>query len=209
MAKLKLGVLASGRGSNFEAILTAIQKGNLDAEIKVLVSNKKSAGALAIATQNGIPSVHLSFKAFALPNEYGSELIKVFSKYDVNFAVLAGYLKYLTPEFISNYQNKILNIHPALLPSFGGNGMFGNHVHVAVLKRGCKVSGATVHIVDEIYDHGPIILQKSVPVLDDDTEKTLAARVLKVEHEIFPKALQLFAENRVRLDGNRAIILER
>ena len=208
MVKLKLGVLASGRGSNFEAILTAIQKGNLDAEIKVLVSNKKSAGALAIATQNGIPSVHLSFKVFASPNEYGSELIKVFSKYDVNFAVLAGYLKYLTPEFISNYQNKILNIHPALLPSFGGNGMFGNHVHVAVLKRGCKVSGATVHIVDEIYDHGPIILQKSVPVLDDDTEKTLAARVLKVEYEIFPKALQLFAENRVRLDGNRAIILE-
>ena len=208
MVKLKLGVLASGRGSNFEAILTAIQKGNLDAEIKVLVSNKKSAGALAIATQNGIPSVHLSFKVFASPNEYGSELIKVFSKYDVNFAVLAGYLKYLTPEFISNYQNKILNIHPALLPSFGGNGKFGNHVHVAVLKRGCKVSGATVHIVDEIYDHGPIILQKSVPVLDDDTEKTLAARVLKVEYEIFPKALQLFAENRVRLDGNRAIILE-
>lgn len=206
MARLRLGVLASGRGSNFNAILTSIRGGKIDADVCVLVSNKKSAGALAIASQNGIPSFFLSFKKFDSPQEYDAELCKVFTKYKVNFVVLAGYLKYLTPEFINNYKNRILNIHPALLPSFGGKGMYGHHVHSAVLQRGCKVSGVTVHLVDEIYDHGPIIMQKTVPVEEGDTEETLAARVLKVEHEIFPKALKLFAEGRIHLEGQRAII---
>ncbi len=209
MAKLRLGVLASGRGSNFKAILTEIQRGRLDAEVCVLVSNKNSAGVLFYATQSGIPAEYLSKKNFASPQEYDAEIVKIFNKYKVNFVVLAGYLKFLTPELINYYPNRILNIHPVLLPSFGGEGMYGVHVHNAVLKRGCKISGATVHLVDEIYDHGPIILQKSVPVLENDTEETLAARVLIVEHEIFPKALQLFAEDRIRIYDNRALIVKK
>ncbi len=209
MSKLRLGVLASGRGSNFKAILAAIQRGRLDAEVCVLISNKNSAGVLSYATQSGIPAEYLSRNNFASHQEHDAELVKIFNKYRVNFVLLAGYLKFLTPELINYYPNRILNIHPALLPSFGGEGMYGVHVHNAVLKHGCKISGATVHLVDEIYDHGPIILQKSVPVFENDTEETLAARVLKVEHEIFPIALQLFAENRIRIHDNRALICKK
>ncbi len=207
MSTLRLGILASGRGSNFAGILSSIQKGKLDAEVRVLVSNKKRAGALELARENRIPDIFLSHKVYFEPEQYDAALERILTDCGVNFVALAGYLKYLTPRIITKFRNRILNMHPALLPSFGGKGMYGSNVHKAVLERGCKVSGATVHLVDEVYDHGPIIVQQGVPVLGDDTPESLAARVLKVEHKIYSEALQYFAEDRVRIEGLRARIL--
>jgi phosphoribosylglycinamide formyltransferase-1 len=204
--KLRLGVLASGRGSNFAAIIQAIKNGKLDAEAAVLISNRKSAGALDFARQNRIPAVFISAKEFPEDVQYDNKIVEILEEFDANFVVLAGYLRFITPILIRKYANRIVNIHPALLPSFGGKGKYGIHVHEAVLQRGCKVSGVTVHIVDEIYDHGPIILQRCVPVMDDDTPESLAARVLEQEHKIYAEALQLFAEDRVRIEGLRTFI---
>ncbi len=206
MAQLRLGVLASGRGSNFEAILNNIQQSNLDASIQVVISNKSSAGALEIARKNGIPAVHISKKEFPEQEQFDEQLLSILAVYQVSFVVLAGYMKMLSPIIVRKFKNRILNIHPALLPSFGGKGMYGIHVHEAVLAYGCKVSGVTVHLVDEKYDTGPPVLQRCVPVQDDDTPETLAARVLKVEHQIYSEALQLFAQNRIEIIGRRVKI---
>ena len=206
MAHLRLGVLASGRGSNFEAILTNIKNGKLDASIHVVISNKESAGVLEIARNNGIPAVHISKKQFPEQEDFDRHVLSILMEYQVNFVVLAGYLKMLSPFIVKNFKNRILNIHPALLPSFGGKGMYGHHVHQAVLDYGCKVTGVTIHLVDEAYDTGTPVLQRCVPVHDDDTADTLAERVLKIEHQIYTEALQLFAQERVAIVGRRAII---
>ncbi len=206
MAHLRLGILASGRGSNFEAILNHIKQGKLDASIQVVISNKESAGALDIARQNGIPAVNISKKEFPEQEQFDEQLLSLLNKYQVNFVVLAGYLKMLSPFVVRKFKNRILNIHPALLPSFGGKGMYGIHVHEAVLSYGCKVTGVTVHLVDEAYDTGPPVLQRCVPVKDDDTAETLAARVLKIEHQIYSEALQLFAQNRIEIVDRRVKI---
>jgi phosphoribosylglycinamide formyltransferase 1 len=204
---LRLGVLASGRGSNFLSLINAIKDGRLNAEMKVLISNKKKAGTLSIAQENQIPDVFISPKTFLEPYEFDQQILETFKKFDVNFVVLAGYLKLLSKELVQAYKGRILNIHPALLPSFGGKGMYGHHVHESVINRGCKVSGVTVHLVDELYDHGPIVMQKCVPVLESDDPDLLAARVLVQEHKVFAEALQLFAEERVQINGQRAVIL--
>lgn len=206
MAQLRLAVLASGRGSNFEAILNNIKQGKLDASIQVVISNKSSAGALEIARQNGIPAVHLSTKDFPEQEQFDERLLSILVEHQVSFVVLAGYLKMLSPIVVRKFKNRILNIHPALLPSFGGKGMYGIHVHEAVLAYGCKVSGVTVHLVDEEYDTGPPVLQRCVPVQDDDTPETLAARVLRVEHQIYSEALQLFAQDRIEINGRQVKI---
>lgn len=206
MAHLRLGVLASGRGSNFEAILKTIKNGKLDASIQVVISNKASAGALEIASRNGIPDIYISKKEFPSQEQFDEKLLSVLNEHQVNFVVLAGYLKMLSPFIVRKFKNKILNIHPALLPSFGGKGMYGSYVHQAVLDYGCKVSGVTVHLVDEKYDTGPPVLQRCVPVQDDDTPESLAQRVLKVEHQIYTEALQLFAQNLVEIEGRRVKI---
>jgi len=203
MAHLRLAILASGRGSNFEAILNSIKQGKLDASIQVVISNKASAGALEIARQNGIAAVHISKKQFPGQEQFDEQLLSILNQYQVNFVVLAGYLKMLSPIVVRNFKNRILNIHPALLPSFGGKGMYGIHVHEAVLDYGCKVSGVTVHLVDEKYDTGAPVLQRCVPVQDDDTPEILAARVLKEEHQIFTEALHLFAQDRVEIEGRK------
>jgi phosphoribosylglycinamide formyltransferase-1 len=206
MAHLRLGMLASGRGSNFEAILNHIKQGKLNASIQVVISNKDSAGALEIARQNGIPAVHISKKEFPEQEQFDEQLLSILNNYQVNFIALAGYLKMLSPIVVQKFKNRMLNIHPALLPSFGGKGMYGIHVHEAVLEYGCKVTGVTVHLVDEAYDTGPPVLQRCVPVQDDDTPETLAARVLKVEHQIYAEALQLFAQDRIEIIGRRVKI---
>jgi len=206
MSHLRLGVLASGRGTNFHAILDHIEQGKLDASVQVVISNKASAGVLEIARNHGIAAIFVSAKQFPDPEQYDQQLLTIFEHHQVNFVVLAGYLKMLSPTLIQKYRNRILNIHPALLPSFGGKGMYGIHVHEAVLNYGCKVSGVTVHLVDENYDTGPPVLQRCVPVEDDDTPETLAARVLKVEHEIYSEALQLFAQDRIEIVGRRVKI---
>ena len=206
MKKLFLGVFASGRGTNFKAILEAIHDGRLDAEVKVLISNKENAGALLIAMENGILTSVVSRQNFDSRDLFVKALLSTLEKYGVNFVALAGYMKKVPPEVISAYRNRMLNIHPALLPSFCGKGMYGERVHRAVLEQGCKVTGVTVHLVDEVYDHGPIVAQQCVPVREEDTPESLAARVLKVEHEIYPKALQLFAEERVEVKEGRVVI---
>jgi len=209
VAQLKLGVLASGRGSNFAALLAAIQQHLLNASVQVLISNKKDAGALVIAEQNGIAARYLAPKAFATAEQYDEEIIKILVQHDVNFVVLAGYLRLLSADFIRKFSDRIINIHPALLPAFGGKGMYGIHVHEAVLAHGCKVSGVTVHLVDGFFDHGPIILQRCVPVLENDSAETLAARILIQEHQIYAEALQLFADERIKIENGRARILSR
>lgn len=207
MPHLRLAVLASGRGSNLEAILRAIERRELDAEVVVVISNNSTAGALDIARSHGIPAVHLSARQFATQEEFDQAFLNLLERHGVNFVALAGYLKMLSPTIVRAFRHRILNIHPALLPSFGGKGMYGHYVHEAVLAYGCKVSGATVHLVDEQYDTGPPVIQECVPVHEDDTPETLAARVLEVEHRIYAQALQLFAEDRVVIEGRRARIL--
>jgi phosphoribosylglycinamide formyltransferase-1 len=203
---MNLAIFASGRGSNLQALLTTIQRGELPARIRVVVSNNSDAGALEIARRNEIPAVHLSQRHFTSEAEYCGRLLGMLEEYKVDFIALAGYMKKLPAELINRFRNRIVNVHPALLPAFGGKGMYGMHVHEAVIAAGVKISGATVHIVTEEYDAGPIVLQKAVEVLPDDTPQSLAARVLAVEHEIYPHVLKAFAEHRIELNGQRAWI---
>jgi len=204
---LRLAVFAGGRGSNFQAILDAIAKHRLRAQVVLCVSNRADAGALQIARAAQIPAAVIEEKQFADSAEYASALAAQLAKHEVNFIALAGFMRKIPLEVVRQFRHRIVNIHPALLPSFGGKGLYGRRVHEAVVAYGCKVSGATVHFVDEEYDTGPPILQRCVPVLEHDTPATLAARVLEIEHQIYPEALQLFAEDRVRVEGRRVMIL--
>jgi phosphoribosylglycinamide formyltransferase-1 len=203
---MNIAVFASGRGSNFHAILNAVNEGQLPARVTLLVSNNSNAGALELARSQNIPAIHLSQKQCSSEQQYVERLLELLARYDVDLIALAGYMKLVPAEVIRRFRNRILNIHPALLPLFGGTGMYGIHVHEAVLAAGVKVSGATVHLVDEEYDHGAIVLQKTVDVSPNDTAETLAAKVLKIEHEIYPQALAAFAAGRVHIEGRRAWI---
>lgn len=204
--RIRIAVLASGRGSNLAAIIEAAQSGKLDGEVVVVISNKADAGALNIARQYNIPTLHLSREQFSTEEEFDTAFLRAFEKYQVDIIALAGYMKKLSAKIVRAYKNKILNIHPALLPAFGGKGMYGLKVHQAVLDYGCKVTGVTVHIVDEEYDTGPPVLQECVPVYPEDTPESLAARVLEVEHRLYPQALQLFAEGRIEVQGRKVIV---
>jgi phosphoribosylglycinamide formyltransferase-1 len=203
---LRLAIFVSGRGSNFQAILNAIAAQRLNAKVALCVSNRADAGALKIARAAQIPAVVIEEKKFAEVADYGRALLEQLTRYGVNFIALAGFMRKTPAEVVRQFRHRIINIHPALLPSFGGKGMYGHRVHEAVLEYGCKVTGATVHFVDEEYDAGPPILQRCVPVLDNDTPETLAARVLEIEHQIYPEALQLFAEGRVQVEGRKVSI---
>ncbi len=195
---LRIAVLGSGRGSNFHAILSAIQEKKIPAaRICLVISNNSSAGILEIARASSLPAIHLSQKQYPSEELFVEALLTLLRNHEVNLIVLAGYMKRIHPRVISAYRNRILNIHPALLPKFGGKGMYGHHVHEAVIRAGEKFSGATVHIVDEVYDHGPILLQRRIPVQPEDTPETLETRVLRVEHELYPEALRLIAEGKL------------
>jgi phosphoribosylglycinamide formyltransferase-1 len=208
MDSLRVAVLASGGGSNLNALIRAAQRGDLSARIVLVISNNRDAGALNIAREAGIAARHISSAVYSEDSKLEQAFFSAFEEFAVNFIVLAGYMKMIRPAIIRAFENKILNIHPALLPSFGGKGMFGRHVHQAVLDYGCKVSGVTVHLVNEQYDSGAPVLQRCVPVLQDDTPETLAARVLTEEHKVYAEALQLFAEDRVKISGRRVVIEE-
>lgn len=197
---MNIGVFASGRGSNFQAILDAIQQDILPARVTLVLSNKGDAGALEIARTHSLPAVHLSIRQFPDEVSFASAMLDALTKHDVQVIALAGYLKKIPSIVVRQYRNRILNIHPALLPLFGGAGMYGHYVHEAVIASGARLSGATVHLVDEEYDRGPIVLQKTVQVEEHDTPETLAAKVLKIEHEIYPLALKAFAEQRVTIN---------
>ena len=206
---LNIAVFASGRGSNFEAILSAIKKGSLpNVDIVVVISNNADAGALSTARSNNIPAVHLSRKQYASDEEFLSRLSDILEIHGVNFIVLAGYMKKIDSSIVRKYRNRMLNIHPALLPKFGGSGMYGMHVHQAVIDSKERVSGATVHIVDEEYDRGPIVLQKSIEIAPNETPESLAERVLKIEHEIYPQAIRLFAEGKIAVDGSHVTVVQ-
>jgi len=204
---MNIAVFASGRGSNFQAILNAIDAGLIPARIVVLISNKSDSGALEIARTRGIPTSHLSQKMFPSEATFAEAMLNVLSKQRADLIVLAGYLKKIPVQVVRTFRNRILNIHPALLPSFGGMGMFGHFVHEAVIESGVKVSGASVHLVDEEYDRGPIVMQKTVQVTPDDTADSLAAKVLTIEHEIYPLAVKAFAEGKVKIEGKKAWIM--
>lgn len=195
---LTVAVFGSGKGSNFEAIIRAIEGGKLPGvRVAVVISNNSGAGILALARSHGLPSLHITERQFADEERYVASLAATLKRHEVNFIALAGYMKRIPRQIVATYRNRIVNIHPALLPKFGGKGMFGVHVHEAVLAAHETVSGATVHIVDEEYDHGQIIVQRQVPVLPGDTPDMLAARVLELEHTVYPEALLLFAAGKV------------
>lgn len=198
--------MASGRGSNLAALLDSIKKGRLSAEITVVISNNAQAGALETARKSKIPAYHLTNENYNSQEDFDQAFLAILKKHRVELIALAGYLKKISSAIIQEYRHRIVNIHPALLPSFGGKGMYGMKVHEAVLEYGCRVTGVTVHIVDEKYDTGPPVLQRCVEVEQDDKPETLAARVLKVEHTIYSEALQLFAEDRIRVDGRNVKI---
>jgi len=204
--RMNLAVFVSGSGTNLQAIIDAVAEGKLSAKIRLVLSSRADAFALRRAEKHGIPTVYLSSKEFDSREKFVRAMMETLQRHQVDFIALAGYMRRVPPEVVQKFKNRITNIHPALLPAFGGKGMYGIRVHRAVIEYGCKVTGVTVHIVDEEYDHGPIVAQRCVPVLDDDTPETLAARVLEVEHQLYPEVLQLFAEGRVIVEGRRVKI---
>ena len=196
---LKIGVLVSGRGTNLQAIIDAIKQNNIIAEIVVVISDKKNAFGLQRAINENIPAIFISKKQAGSIENFNAEIVNTLKDHLVDLVVLAGYLSILSHHFISTYRNRIINIHPSLIPSFCGNGFYGIKVHEAAIKQGVKISGATVHFVDEGTDTGAIILQKAVEVLPLDTAETLQQRILKLEHELLPLAVKLFCENKLQI----------
>jgi phosphoribosylglycinamide formyltransferase-1 len=201
---INIGVLASGRGTNLQAIIEAIEEGKIEGRISIVISDNQDAFALKRAEQHNIETQYINFRKFKDREDYDKEIIKFLKEKKVELVVLAGYMRILTPYFIKVYKNKIMNIHPALLPSFPGL-----HAQKQAVEHGVKVSGCTVHFVDEGVDLGPIILQKAVEVKDDDTEESLAERILKEEHQIYPRAIQLFCQGRLVIKGRKVFIKKR
>jgi phosphoribosylglycinamide formyltransferase 1 len=197
-----IGVLASGGGSNFQAIIDAIESGFIpSAGIAVLLSDKPDAYALTRAEKHNIGAKYVNPKEYATREEYGIALADILESHGVDIVCLAGYMRIISPAFVSRFPNRILNIHPALLPSFPGL-----HAQKQALDYGVKVTGCTVHLVDEQVDHGPIIVQEAVPVMEDDTVETLSERILGKEHEIYPLAIKWLVEGRLEACGRRIIV---
>jgi phosphoribosylglycinamide formyltransferase-1 len=198
---LTLGVLASGRGSNFQSIIDSIASGFLSAKIAVLITDKPAAYAIERANKHNIESLIIRPRDFSDKNAYYSHIAEELKKRDVGLVILAGFMRVVGRALVDNFRYKIVNIHPALLPSFPGL-----HGHKDAIDYGVKISGCTVHFVDEGVDTGPIIIQAAVPAYHDDTEDTLSERILKQEHRIFPYAIKLFAEGKISVDGRKVTI---
>ncbi len=196
--RLRLGVLVSGRGSNLQAIIDASEAGRIDAVVGIVISDVADAFALDRARAHGIEAAFVNPRLFDSKEGFEAAIIDLLRKRDVDLVCLAGFMRLLSPHFVREFPNRIMNIHPALLPAFAGL-----HVQQKALVHGSKFSGCTVHFVDEGTDTGPIIIQAAVPVLDDDTEESLSARILNYEHQIYPRAIQLFAEGRLEVRGRR------
>ncbi|MFH1011561.1 MAG: phosphoribosylglycinamide formyltransferase [bacterium] len=204
---MNLGFFASGSGSNFEAVAKRCRSGEIAATPAVLICNVEGAAVFRKAEHLRVPSYLVRREDFADGKDFTARLLEILQEHRVELILLAGYLRKLPPVVLRAFPNRMLNIHPALLPAFGGKGMYGRRVHEAVLAAGCRITGVTVHLVDEEYDHGPIVLQRAVEVQSEDTPETLAARVLEVEHQIYGDAVKLFVENRVRVEQGRVHIL--
>lgn len=196
---LKIGVLASGEGTNLQSIIDSTKFGKINANVVVVISNRKDAYALERARYNNIDDI------YEIDEE---KIISILKIYEVDLVVLAGYLKIISRKFVLEFKNKIINIHPSLIPSFSGNGYYGEKVHQAVIDYGVKITGATVHFVDEKADNGPIIMQEAIIVNKDETVKSLANRVLEAEHRILIESIRLFCENKLNIRDRRVFINE-
>ena len=199
--KVNLGVLVSGSGSNLQSIIDKIEKGLLDAVIKVIISNNPDAYALERAKKHNIPTVVIRHCDFGKREDFDQEMVAILKSYSVDLVIMAGFMRVLSPLFLHAFPMKIMNIHPAILPSFTGT-----HAQKRAAEYGVKFSGCSVHFADEGVDTGPIIIQAIVPVYDDDTEDTLGARILKEEHKIYPQAIQFYAEGRIEVTGRKVRI---
>ena len=199
MSKLRLGFLASHGGSNVQAIVDACGAGELHAEPRVVISNNSGSEVLRRAAREGVPGFHLSSRTHPRPEDLDAAIEGVLVDHGVELVVLGGYMRMLGPRVLGRYKRRVLNVHPALLPAYGGRGMYGERVHAAVLAAGERVTGVTVHLVDDEYDQGPILAQVEVPVLDGDTVESLRQRVLRREHELYRETLQKIATGEIEL----------
>ena len=203
----RIDVMVSGGGTNLQAIIDNVSSGKIKAELALVISSKHGAYALERAKKAGIPTAVIAKKDYDSEEDFFAANLKALEDCGAEGIVLAGYMSILSKELVKKFENKIINIHPALIPSFCGKGYYGERVHKAVIAYGAKLSGATVHFVNEGADTGPIIMQESVPVLPDDTPDELAARVLKVEHTILPRSVALFCEDKLKVEGRIVRVL--
>lgn len=194
---VKIGVLISGGGTNLQAVIDGCKNKSINGEVRVVISNKENAYGLERARNHNIKAIY---------EKDEDKIIEVLKENEIELVILAGYLKIVSPKLVNEYRNKIINIHPSLIPAFCGKGYYGEKVHQGVIDYGAKVTGATVHFVDEGADTGPIIMQKTVEVKQDDDIKKLAKRVLEVEHEILTKSISMFCENKLTVNGRRVYI---
>jgi len=201
-------VSGQGRGTNMQAIIDACASGKINGEVVLVIGVKDDAPAMERARSVGVKALTIAPKDYATAEDYDNAIFQTLAEHRVDLICLAGYMRVLGAKIVEHWRNRIMNVHPALIPSFCGKGMYGHHVHEAVIARGVKYTGVTVHFVDEDYDTGPIILQTVVPVEDDDTPETLAARVLKQEHQTYTDAIALFADGKLEVVGRKVRILK-
>ncbi len=202
---INLAVLITGSGKTLQNLIDKIDDNTLNAKIQVVISSSPDAYGIKRAEQNNIPVTIAKYSDYDSSEVFSNAIIKDIEKYPIDLIILAGFMHLL--RIPDKYSEKVMNIHPGLIPSFCGKGYYGHHVHKAVIESGIKVSGCTVHFVDNEYDHGPIIIQRTVPVYEDDTPDTLAQRVFKEECIAYPEAIHLFAEGRLKIEGRRVKIL--
>ncbi len=204
--KLSVAVLISGGGTTLKNLLEKIRERNMPVDVAAVISSNPASKGLVFAAQSCIPAYVFETKNYDDKEKYSRAIFDCCRDREIELVVMGGFLKQLV--IPDDYANKVVNIHPALIPSFCGKGFYGHHVHEAVLEYGAKISGCTVHFADNEYDHGPVILQRAAPVLNDDTPDTLAARVFEAECEAYPEAIRLIAEGKVQMDGRRVRILD-
>lgn len=206
MPPVNIGVLISGGGTNLQALIDNIENDNINGRIKIVVSNKRDAYGLERAKASGIPTIHINRKDFSNEEEYNKKIVQELKSKGVELVVLAGYLKVLSSEFIKQYNMRIINIHPSLIPSFSGKGYYGENVHKAVLDRGVKLTGATTHFVDEGTDTGPIIMQKCINIDEDENIKSLKEKVLEIEHDILVKSVAFYCNRMLKTKDGKVNI---
>ena len=205
---LNIAVFISGGGTNLQAIIDAVKENKINGKIKLVFSNRKNAYGLVRAQNESIDTFYLNRKKFFSNEEYDEGILEELNRKNIDLIVLAGYLNILSSKLVSKYSNRIINIHPSLIPSFCGDGFYGENVHKAVIKSGVKFTGATTHFVDENVDTGAIILQDVVPIFINDDFETVAKRVLEIEHKILVKTVKAFCDNKIVFKDNRAFIVE-
>lgn len=208
MPQVKIGVLISGSGTNLQSLIDNIENGKINGRITVVISNRKDAYGLNRARQKNIAAVYIRQKDYDSFEKFNDAIIDELKSHGVELVVLAGYLKILTPRFIEKFRNRIINIHPSLIPAFCGKGFYGIKVHEEAINYGVKLSGATVHFVDEKADTGPIIIQEAVEVSYEDTAEALQQKVLKIEHKILPLAVKYYCGGKIQVSGRKVKIKE-